>query len=60
MAALSFARIFFRNAINLELPVFICDTSGISTGNDLEFNLEAGTGRNRSTGTGNEAARCRA
>ena len=60
MAAPPFARIFFRNAIDIGLPVFICDTSGISNGDGLEFNLEAGTGRNRSTGIGIEAARCRA
>jgi 3-isopropylmalate/(R)-2-methylmalate dehydratase small subunit len=56
VVAPSFARIFFRNAINIGLPVFICDTSGINTGDDLEFDLEAGTGRNRSTGALIEAA----
>jgi 3-isopropylmalate/(R)-2-methylmalate dehydratase small subunit len=50
VVAPSFARIFFRNAINIGLPVFICDTAGISTGDELEFDLEAGSGRNRSTG----------
>lgn len=37
--AQSVARIFFRNAINLGLPVLICDTSKIDQGNDLEVNL---------------------
>jgi len=52
----SFARIFFRNAINIGLPVFICDTTAISTGDDLEFDLEAGLGRNVSTGATIQAA----
>jgi 3-isopropylmalate/(R)-2-methylmalate dehydratase small subunit len=50
VVAQSFARIFFRNAINIGLPVFICDTSAISTGDDLELDLEAGTGRDLATG----------
>ena len=41
--ARSFARIFFRNAINVGLPVLECDTSGIGEGDKLEVNLEAGT-----------------
>lgn len=41
--AKSVARIFFRNAINLGLPVLICDTSLISDGDELEVDLEAGT-----------------
>ncbi|MDY6795267.1 MAG: 3-isopropylmalate dehydratase small subunit [Actinomycetota bacterium] len=40
--ATSFARIFFRNAINKGLPVIECDTSGIRTGDELEVDLEAG------------------
>jgi len=40
--AKSFARIFFRNAINVGLPVLICDTDRIDNGDKLEVNLEAG------------------
>jgi len=41
--AKSVARIFFRNAINLGLPVLICDTTVISEGDELEVDLKAGT-----------------
>ena len=41
--AKSVARIFFRNAINLGLPVLICDTDKINDGDDLEVDLAAGT-----------------
>ncbi len=37
------ARIFFRNAINLGLPVLICDTDKIKDGDELEVDLSAGT-----------------
>ncbi len=40
--AKSVARIFFRNAINLGLPVLICDTDGINDGDELEIDLVAG------------------
>ncbi len=40
--AKSVARIFFRNAINLGLPVLICDTDKIKEGDDLEIDLSAG------------------
>ena len=39
----SVARIFFRNAINLGLPVLICDTDKIKDGDILEVDLTAGT-----------------
>jgi len=39
----SVARIFFRNAINLGLPVLICDTDKIKDGDELEVDLAAGT-----------------
>jgi 3-isopropylmalate/(R)-2-methylmalate dehydratase small subunit len=48
--AKSVARIFFRNAINLGLPVLICDTDGISDGDELDVNLKAGIIRNISKG----------
>jgi 3-isopropylmalate/(R)-2-methylmalate dehydratase small subunit len=41
--AKSVARIFFRNAINLGLPVLICDTEGIDDGDKLEVDLAGGT-----------------
>ncbi|MDD5338979.1 MAG: 3-isopropylmalate dehydratase small subunit [Dehalococcoidales bacterium] len=41
--AKSVARIFYRNAINLGLPVLICDTDKISDGDELEVDLTAGT-----------------
>ncbi|MBA7636988.1 2,3-dimethylmalate dehydratase small subunit [subsurface metagenome] len=41
--AKSVARIFFRNAINLGLPVLICDTDKINGEDELEVDLTAGT-----------------
>jgi 3-isopropylmalate/(R)-2-methylmalate dehydratase small subunit len=41
--AKSVARIFFRNAINLGLPVLICDTDKINDGDKLEVDLAVGT-----------------
>ena len=49
--AKSVARIFFRNAINLGLPVLICDTDTISDGDELEVDLAAGTVKNLTSGT---------
>jgi len=40
--AKSVARIFFRNAINVGLPVLICDTDKIDDGNELEVDLKRG------------------
>jgi 3-isopropylmalate/(R)-2-methylmalate dehydratase small subunit len=40
--AKSVARIFFRNAINLGLPVLLCDTDKINDGDELELDLTAG------------------
>ena len=40
--AKSVARIFFRNAINIGLPVLICNTEGINDGDELEVDLKAG------------------
>jgi 3-isopropylmalate/(R)-2-methylmalate dehydratase small subunit len=37
--AKSFARIFFRNAINQGLPVLICDTDKIDNGDELEIDF---------------------
>ena len=44
--AKSFARIFYRNAINVGLPVIQCDTENIDTGDELELNLVDGTLKN--------------
>ena len=41
--AKSVARIFFRNAINLGLPVLLCQTDSINDGDELEIDLKAGT-----------------
>ncbi|MBN2238360.1 MAG: 3-isopropylmalate dehydratase small subunit [Dehalococcoidales bacterium] len=48
--AKSVARIFFRNAINLGLPVLICDTDGFNEGDELEVDLESSTITDITTG----------
>ncbi len=40
--AKSFARIFFRNSINIGLPVLICDTDKIDEGDRLQIDLRNG------------------
>jgi 3-isopropylmalate/(R)-2-methylmalate dehydratase small subunit len=40
--ARSFARIFFRNAINIGLPVVECDTTEIKDGDVLSVDLARG------------------
>jgi len=40
--ARSFARIFFRNAINQGVPALICQTDGIAEGDILEISLNKG------------------
>ena len=40
--AKSVARIFFRNATNLGLPVLICNTDNIDDGDELEIDLARG------------------
>ncbi len=40
--AKSVARIFFRNAINVGLPVLICDTDKINDGDELKIDLASG------------------
>jgi 3-isopropylmalate/(R)-2-methylmalate dehydratase small subunit len=49
--AKSVARIFFRNAINLGLPVLICDTDKINDGDELQIDLAAGTIKDITNGT---------
>jgi 3-isopropylmalate/(R)-2-methylmalate dehydratase small subunit len=48
--AKSVARIFFRNAINLGLPVLICDTDKINDGDELEIDLTAGVVKDKTNG----------
>jgi 3-isopropylmalate/(R)-2-methylmalate dehydratase small subunit len=48
--AKSVGRIFFRNAINIGLPVLLADTENISDGDELEADLASGTLLNLSTG----------
>ena len=49
--AQSFARIFFRNAINLGLPVLICpDADQIDDGDEISIDLNEGTVTNHETG----------
>ena len=49
--AKSVARIFFRNAINLGLPVLICNTDKIDDGDELEIDLSDGTVRDLTNGS---------
>ena len=49
--AKSVARIFFRNAINVGLPMLICDTDSINDGDELEVDLEKGIITDLTNGT---------
>lgn len=40
--AKSFARIFYRNAINVGLPLLECDTDQIDAGDDIQVDLSTG------------------
>lgn len=48
----SFARIFFRNATNLALPLMVCPgiSEKVKDGDQLEVNLEEGVVLNKTTG----------
>ncbi|OGS45630.1 MAG: 3-isopropylmalate dehydratase [Euryarchaeota archaeon RBG_16_67_27] len=48
--AKSFARIFYRNCINIGLPAVVVDTDRIDEGDDLDINLEAGVVTDRTKG----------
>jgi 3-isopropylmalate/(R)-2-methylmalate dehydratase small subunit len=48
--AKSFARIFFRNAINIGLPLLECDTGRIKQGDRLEIDLKKGIVFDRTKG----------
>lgn len=49
--AKSFARIFYRNAINIGLLLIECDTDGIDAGDELEIDIKAGFVKNITKGT---------
>jgi 3-isopropylmalate/(R)-2-methylmalate dehydratase small subunit len=49
--AKSFARIFYRNAINIGLPVLIADTDAIEEGDELEVDLSTGVIKNLTKGS---------
>jgi len=53
--AQSFARIFYRNAINVGLPVLICDTTQIDQDDELEIDVSKGEIKNLTKGTTIEA-----
>ena len=48
--AKSFARIFYRNAINIGLLLIECDTDKISANDELELNIQDGFVNNLTTG----------
>jgi 3-isopropylmalate/(R)-2-methylmalate dehydratase small subunit len=48
--AQTFARIFYRNAINTGLPLVECDTTRINEGDEIDVDLEGGTVKNMTTG----------
>ena len=50
--AASFARIFFRNAINIGLPILECPeaVTGIAEGDEIDVNLSSGEIFNRTNG----------
>lgn len=50
VVAPSFARIFYRNAINVGLAAIICDTTGLEEGNLLEIRVDEGVLVNTTTG----------
>lgn len=49
--AKSFARIFYRNAINIGLLLIECDTDKINEGDELQLDLKLGKVKNLSQGT---------
>ena len=50
IVATSFARIFYRNAINVGLAAIICNTDGIDEGNLLEIRVDEGILLNKTKG----------
>ena len=51
VVAKSFARIFFRNSINIGMPLFVCaDVDRIGDGDSIEIDVDEGVVYNRSRG----------
>jgi 3-isopropylmalate/(R)-2-methylmalate dehydratase small subunit len=57
VVASSFARIFYRNAINVGLPILESPAAakGIESGHSVEIDLQAGQIHNRTTGESHQA-----
>ena len=55
--ARSFARIFYRNAVNIGLPVLVCEdaVSASTDGQQIEVDLASGIIRNATTGQASQA-----
>lgn len=49
--AKSFARIFYRNCINIGLPAVTCNTDDIDEGDELDLDMEKGIVENKTKGT---------
>jgi 3-isopropylmalate/(R)-2-methylmalate dehydratase small subunit len=47
----SSARIFFRNCINVGLPIVVCDTEIFNDGDEIEVDLETSTARDLTNGS---------
>ena len=58
MIAPTFARIFYRNAINIGLPILECEEAaeGIQEGDVVEVNTDTGAIKNLTTGAEFQAA----
>lgn len=56
--AKSFARIFFRNSINIGLPILECPEAAenIANGDDVEIDFDSGTITDKTTGKSYQAA----
>ena len=54
VVAKSYSRIFYRSAINIGLPIVECDTSFISEGDELEYELGDSLLKNVTTGVSKE------
>jgi len=50
IAAKTFSRIFFRNAVNVGLPIVECDTDRISEGDELSYTVGSDVLKNLTTG----------